>query len=278
MKPVKTTYDVAAVFRDIRTKALQLQLSLDISFFLSISCPFSRHRLFVAFSLQQIYIMDMPVAKTTGAYPATVALGLLSFFTVILDLPPLLWHARNRNIAAALLISWIVVINLLSLLNVFIWPNDNTSPPSFHDGQGLCDIEVKLLVGRTTALPAATFCILKGLADVMNTKKITLGPSPGKEWKTLVFNLGFGLGIPAISMVLHYIVQTARYGIVGISGCAPVFFQSGLGVVLLDLPPLLLTAVDVWLCRKPSFHPFLYYTDTTSRDNIPSAHLQNALH
>jgi len=104
--------------------------------------------------------MDMPVPKTTGAYPATVALGLLSFFTIILDLPPLLWHARNRNIAAALLISWIVVINLLSLLNVFIWPNDNTSPPSFHDGQGLCDIEVKLLVGRTTALPAATFCIL----------------------------------------------------------------------------------------------------------------------
>lgn len=196
-------------------------------------------------------IMDMPPPQTTGVYPAAVALGTLSFIAIILDLPPLIWHSKNRNIAASLLISWIIIINLLSLTNVFLWPNDNILSPSFHDGSGLCDVEAKLLVGRTTALPAATFCILKGLADVMNTKKISLRPAPGKEWKPIVFSLGFGLGIPAISMVLHYIVQTARYDIVGISGCVPVSFQSSITVVLLDLPPLLLTGVDVYLCGKP---------------------------
>ncbi|GAB7342696.1 hypothetical protein MBLNU457_g0848t1 [Dothideomycetes sp. NU457] len=208
--------------------------------------------------------MNMPPPRTTGVYPAAVALGTLSFIAIILDLPPLIWHSKNRNIAASLLISWIIVINLLSLINVFLWPNDNISSPSFHDGSGLCDVEAKLLVGRTTALPAATFCILKGLADVMNTKKITLGPAPGKEWKPLVFNLGFGLGLPLISMVLHYIVQTARYDIVGISGCVPVSFQSSITVVLLDLPPLLLTAVDVYLCILITYRLRTYRTRFTS--------------
>ena len=187
-------------------------------------------------------------------YPAAIALAVLSTLAILLDLPPLVWHCKNRNVAAGCLISWLVINNLLNLINACIWPNDDTR--HLYSGEGLCDIEVKLIVARSTALPGATFCILKSLADVMDTSKVNLAPSKARRVRALVLDLFFGLGVPALTMFLHYVVQPSRYYLTGVSGCVPSFYPSPLTVLLLDVPPVILTIADVYLCSKsPSLPP-----------------------
>ena len=100
----------------------------------------------------------MSTEQTPGKiYPAAIALSVLAAIVCILDAPALIWHARNRNIAAASLMSWIVITNLISLVNAIIWPNDELQ--TWFSGVGFCDIQIKIAVGRSTALPGATFCL-----------------------------------------------------------------------------------------------------------------------
>jgi len=205
---------------------------------------------------------NMPGMRTTGAYPQAVLLAILSAIAVLINLPPLFWHVKNRNIAAALLVGWLVINNFFNFLNATIWPNDNTTH-NFYDGVGLCDIEVKIMVARSTALPATTFCILKSLADVMNTNKLSLAKSKAQRVRAMALDLGFGLGLPAITMILHYIIQPWRYAIVGISGCQPGFYEHPLSIIFMVVPPILLTVADVYLSGTCPLDP------NTSR-HIPS--------
>jgi len=191
--------------------------------------------------------ISMPELRMTGAYPQAVLLAILSFIAVLLNLPPLFWHFKNRNIAAALLVGWLVVNNFFFFLNAIIWPNDNTTADTFYQGVGLCDVEVRVMIGRSTALPATTFCILKSLADVMDTSKIAMTKSKAQRARAMALDLGMGLGLPALIMILYYIVQPCRFVLLGISGCQPGFFPHPLSIVILALPPVLLTLADVYL-------------------------------
>lgn len=178
-------------------------------------------------------------------YPTAIGLGFVSALVIFLDLPPLVWHSQNRNIAAACLISWIIINNFFTFLNAVIWPNDHFE--DWFSGTGLCDIEVKIIVAKSTALPACIYCIMKSLADVMATRRINLAPTNAQRKRAMAVTLAFALGIPLVTMFLHYVIQPNRYVLVGISGCQPTYFQSPLTVLLLDVPALILTLVDAYL-------------------------------
>lgn len=195
---------------------------------------------------------------TSGVYPNTIVLGTFAGIVSILDLPPLIWHCRNRNIAAACLVGWILLNNIINVINVILWPNDEWK--TWYDGRGLCDIEVKIQVARSTALPAAMFCILKSLANVMNTKKVNLAPSKAQRMRSLALDLSMCLGLPLIVMFFHYIVQEARYAIAGISGCEPTQVTSWLSILLLDAPFLILASVDVYFAGEILVYPTTFGT------------------
>lgn len=178
--------------------------------------------------------------------PAGVALATLSFVVIILLIGPLVWHCKSRNVPAASLISWILISNLVNFLNVLIWPNDDFE--GRWDGSGLCDIEVKLAVGRSTALPGATLCILKGLADVMDCNKVNLAPSRAQRVRKRVIELAWCIGVPILSMLLHLVVQPNRYIIYGVTGCAPSYDQSWPTIVLMHVVPILITLGAAFYC------------------------------
>lgn len=181
-------------------------------------------------------------------YPAAVILGLLAATVMLLGLPPLFWHLRNHNAAAGSLVAWIVINNLMTVINIIIWHNDDVQ--HWYNGVGLCDIEVKIMVARSMALPAATMCILKSLANVMDTSRINLAPSKAQRRRAMILDLTACLGLPLLTMLLHYVVQPTRYAIGGVSGCLATFYESWVTVVLLDVPPLILAVVNVYLAGK----------------------------
>ena len=180
--------------------------------------------------------------------PQGVILAVLAPFVFILNFPPLIWHLRNRNTAAISMVFWVMLMNFLSVLNVIIWPYIDMR--DMYDGQGLCDVEVKLLGARTAGLNAAVLCLLRALAAVLNVDKNLLGPSKAqKRWNTAV-EIAWCVGLPLLTMVLQYIVQLNRFALLGVSGCQPMSLTSWTGFVLILLPPMVANAIALYYASE----------------------------
>jgi pheromone a factor receptor len=179
---------------------------------------------------------------------------VLSPFVLILNIPPLIWHFRNRNTAAVCMVFWIMLMNLISIINVIVWPYIDMR--TMYDGQGLCDVEIKLLVARTAGLNAALLCLLRALAAVLNTEKTLLGLSKAQKRKNTAFELGWCVGLPLLAMILQYIVQYNRFAILGVSGCQPWISDDWTGFLLTWLPPIIGNMFALYYAGKYTHSPF----------------------
>jgi pheromone a factor receptor len=164
----------------------------------------------------------------------------------VLCLPPLVTHLESRNLAAAVLVFWITLDNTFNFINPLIWPTDELK--TRWSGVGLCDIEVKLNLASSAAIPGALICIFRQLALIMDTNNATLVPSRGQRRRRLAFELFFCFICPLYMIVIHFVVQPFRYYIFAISGCVPSFDSSWPGILLIFIPPLVLCAVAAGFC------------------------------
>lgn len=189
--------------------------------------------------------------------PQGVILAVLAPFVFILNFPPLIWHLRNRNTAAVSMVFWVMLMNFLSVLNVIIWPYIDMR--DMYDGQGLCDVEIKLLGARTAGLNAAVLCLLRALAAVLNVDKNLLGPSKAQKRRNAAVEMAWCVGLPLLTMILHYIVQLNRFALLGVSGCQPMSLMSWTSFVLIFLPPMIANAIALYYASKstnPSLRHF----------------------
>ena len=199
--------------------------------------------------------------------PEGVLLAVLAPLFLILNFPPLIWHLRNRNTAAVFMVFWIMLMNFISVINVIIWPYIDMR--DMYDGQGLCDVEIKLLGGRITGLDAAALCLLRALASVLDTDKSLLGPSKAQKRRNTAIELAWCVGLPLLTMILQYIVQPNRFALTGVSGCQLMSYNSQVSFVLIWLAPMITNAVAVYYASK-SFHPSLpqSFSDTQTSTAI----------
>lgn len=190
-------------------------------------------------------------------YTSAVVLATLSLLFALLIMPPMLWHCSNRNIGATSLILWLLILNLQDFLNAIIWSHDNI--PHWFEGQVLCDIEVKITIAVTVGVPSSVACVLRALAKVMDTERVSLGLTKGQRWRGYAIDLLWCAGFPALQMLFHYIVQTRRYYIVGIAGCTPANSRSWVTDLLIVAPQVVWTVVGCYyagefISRLAHFH------------------------
>ncbi|KAI9653355.1 MAG: a-factor receptor [Alyxoria varia] len=177
-------------------------------------------------------------------YSNAIGIGLLSAFTVLLDIPPLIWHAKHRNLAASTLIGWIILTTLFNVINAMIWPNDNILER--FDGRGYCDIQVKIVVGSWAALPCTFASILRSLGRVLDPNNITLAPTKAQKRREMGINLLFLWVGPAYMIATHYIFQPNRYEIDTIAGCTPTVVSNWVSAVFFMVVPLVFMVVDAY--------------------------------
>jgi pheromone a factor receptor len=146
-----------------------------------------------------------------------VILPALALPAVLLDIPPMIWHFSQRNIAAGSLMAWIILLNLMCFINPLIWPRDNLD--DWWDGNVFCDVQARIQVGAVVALASCTAMIMRRLARVMDTRNITVAPSRSTRVREKSLEILWCWGYPIFMMVVYYIVQPVRYFIFGISGC-----------------------------------------------------------
>ena len=177
---------------------------------------------------------------------ASILLPTLAGLSIVLCLPPLVTHVKSRNVTAGVIVFWITLINLFNFINPLIWPSDDLE--TRWDGAGLCDIEVKLNLASSAAIPGALICVFRQLSIILDTEQTTLAPSRGQRRRRLIFEVFFCILCPLYMIVAHLIVQPYRYYIFAISGCVASFDNSWPGIILIFIPPLVLSVVAAGYC------------------------------
>ncbi|KAJ5381850.1 uncharacterized protein N7496_004278 [Penicillium cataractarum] len=179
-------------------------------------------------------------------YPMATVIPVLSFLSIAVCITPLILHAKNRNLPATSLICWTILLNLFNIINAFLWPTDNVG--SWWDGTGLCDVEVKLMVGSYVAFPGALVGIFRGLAIVLDTATATLVPSKAQRWRKRAMELLFCVVVPVIAMITHIVWQESRYLLFAISGCVNNFDYSWVTFVLAYMWPPIICLIAAYYC------------------------------
>ncbi|KAJ5222001.1 uncharacterized protein N7469_010888 [Penicillium citrinum] len=179
-------------------------------------------------------------------YPLAVALPVLSAFSIAVSITPLILHAKNRNISTTTLIAWYIILNTFNIINSLVWPTDDLE--SAWDGTGLCDVEVKLIVGGYFAVPGTLVGIFRGLAIVLDTSRATLVPSRKQRWRNRIMDIVFCFMLPSLAMVLHIIWQKDRYLLYAISGCVVDLDESWASFVLCFIWPPVICLIAAFYC------------------------------
>lgn len=194
---------------------------------------------------------------------SAVAVPILTLVTLILDLPPLVWHIRNHNIGASSLVSWVILCNFMNFINALIWPMDNIS--AWWKGQVLCDIEVKLSTATWLGVVGSLICIMRSLANVLDTDKTKVSSGRAQKQRQLAIELLLCIGAPVYMMLVHYVVQPTRYWITTVMGCVVPFDRSWPSIVLVAMWPPIFSLIVVYYSGKPqrSYNVFLNANELT---------------
>lgn len=166
-------------------------------------------------------------------YPMAVVYSSLSLFVMIVDIIPLAWQIRHRNLSGAALIFWLSTLNFFGFINPIIWPHDDIS--KWYRGSIFCDIEIRLHLAASFGLQASLILVFKGLAEVLNTKNTTMRLNKAQTKRKIVSEALICFGAPVVFILMYYIVQAGRYDIFGITGCAYMIDDSWLSIVLTSM-------------------------------------------
>ncbi|KAH6622252.1 pheromone A receptor-domain-containing protein [Boeremia exigua] len=160
----------------------------------------------------------MSTGDVTGdVYPTAILFSVLAWFSWLLCIAPLVWHISQRNVAASSLVLWIILTNFPLGINAIIWGHDNID--QWWDGAVWCDINVRIQVGAQVSLGAAVAMILRRLAQVMDTRNITVSLSRSSKLRRQLVELAWCWAYPLVMILLYIPIQSVRYHISGIEGC-----------------------------------------------------------
>ncbi|KZP13102.1 STE3-domain-containing protein [Athelia psychrophila] len=149
-----------------------------------------------------------------------IAFCLISFFLVLIPLP---FHIKMKNTPTCIYIFWLALGSSNQFINAIIW-NGNTVDLA----PVLCDISSRIVVAVNVAFPAASLCIMRHLFNVLSLRAMQW--SEAQKRREVYINLAIGIGIPILSIISYYIVQTSRYAIFEDIGCNNAFSNAALAI------------------------------------------------
>ncbi|GIJ85713.1 hypothetical protein Asppvi_004575 [Aspergillus pseudoviridinutans] len=213
-------------------------------------------------------------SPTTGRSTQAVVLPVLSSIAVVVSIPPIILHWKNRNFPATALICWFLISNTFNIINALIWPTDDVD--SWWDGQGLCDVETKVMIASYVAVPGTLVCIFRSLASVLDTRRAMLVPSTSQRWRNRLMDISFCVVIPVIAMITHIVYQRSRYLIFSISGCVNNFDQSWVSLVLAFIWPPIICLLAAFYCGITLYRLHKYRSQFGDILNSANSHLNKS--
>ncbi|KAJ3505024.1 hypothetical protein NLJ89_g7633 [Agrocybe chaxingu] len=113
------------------------------------------------------------------------------------------------------------------------------------------------MVGISVAIPAASLCINRRLYMIATCQTVTITHAHVcPETRAVMVDLAIGLGIPALQMVLQFVVQGHRYDIFEDIGCYPTTVNTPAAYPLSFVWPNVICLISVIYCIL-TLHAFM---------------------
>jgi len=151
-----------------------------------------------------------------------IALTVLSLLGFLLSTATLKCLSRaadrdSRPLATYTLITWLLVVNLFSVVDSLIWRGDD--PSTWWDGRVYCHVVSKIKLEWRIGVCGSAIGISRYLTEIMDPKLNHTAHHRDNRAKRNLIDASVGIGLPVLNVVFHFIVEPSRYGIMGVYGC-----------------------------------------------------------
>ncbi|KAF9459379.1 pheromone receptor [Collybia nuda] len=183
------------------------------------------------------------------SYPNYV-FSIFAFIGFVLAIIPLRWHLDSWNAGTCLYMLWTAIACLNQFINSIVWDGNVINHAPIW-----CDISIRIILGASMAIPAASLCINRRLYRIsrLTTVKIT----KAEKLRDIGVDLAIALGVPILFIILSYIPQGHRFDIYEDLGCVPVSYMTPVQLALVQLPPVaigFITAIYSVLSMRAFFN------------------------
>ncbi|KAG7094426.1 hypothetical protein E1B28_008026 [Marasmius oreades] len=173
--------------------------------------------------------------------------SILSFLGFVLLSICLPWNMKAWNTGACCYIIWTALTCLTLFINSVVWEGSVSDVAPIW-----CDISAKLIIGISSAIPAASLCMDRRLYLMISKRQVAINKI--EKRRVLLEDLAIGVGIPVLQMIVHYIPQGHRYDIAEDLGCSPSTYNTWVAYVLFVSWPLVIGVVDAVYCVLNLIH------------------------
>lgn len=164
-------------------------------------------------------------------------IGLCAVAVVVL-IPPLAWHSHSKNIAAIILITWLLIMDISYIVSAAIWSEEDFMVR--WDGKGWCDVITKLQVGANVGISCAVTTIIYNLHIVLRADSVLPDVN---SWRKICRDLALCLVTPIMVMGFSYLLQGCRFGIARYNGCINLLSPTWVTTVLYTMWALIWSSI-----------------------------------
>jgi len=161
-----------------------------------------------------------------------------SFISFILVSIPFAWHLEAWNTATCLYMLWVAAENLVNFVNSVLWDGNIVDRAPVW-----CDISTRVVLGANVAIPATYLCIQRRLYHVV-LNPTAVYTSREEKRRLILVDMLIGFGLPILNIALAYFAQPQRYAILENFGCRVVIIDNALGLILVAIWPLVISAIS----------------------------------
>ncbi|KNZ77956.1 Pheromone B alpha 3 receptor [Termitomyces sp. J132] len=136
---------------------------------------------------------------------------------------------------------WAALACLNQFVNSVVWANNaiNTAPI-------WCDISIRIMLGASVGLPAASLCINRRLYEISSVQSVAV--SRAEKRRAVLDDTLICVLFPVVFIALQYVVQGHRFNIYENIGCYPVIYNTFLAYFLSGMWPIVIGIISGTYC------------------------------
>ncbi|KAG1750490.1 pheromone A receptor-domain-containing protein [Suillus paluster] len=189
-------------------------------------------------------------------YPLYPTFAFLGFVFALIPLP---WHLQAWNSGTCYYMIWTAISCLNQFINSIVWHNNaiNWAPV-------WCDISIRIMLGASVGIPAASLCINRRLYNIARVHAVTV--TKAEKRRAILIDTLICVLFPMIFIALQYVVQGHRFDIYEDIGCYPFIYNTLPAFFLSDSMPIIIGLISMVYCglslrafyrRRVQFNQFL---------------------
>jgi pheromone a factor receptor len=167
----------------------------------------------------------------------------LAFLTSIVCWVPLRLLYKNGEFATTVLILTVLILNLLTIVDSLLWPNDDVA--SWWTGDVWCDLHNYVYSPLLLVYTGCVLAIMRNLARQLGSLRASSLTSRERARRALGQALVI-FPLPLVQLAWIYPLATQRYGISSLVGCFWISDPTWPYVVFFVIPPPLIAVVTAY--------------------------------